>query len=235
MSGTATSNATDSQRPIAHSGLAAYSAKAASYFAGARADYLADLPVNREAKILEVGCGEGATGALALSQGKCGAYYGVELCQKAAEKAREKVTEVLVGNIEDQELPWAAEHFDALILSEVLEHLIDPWAALRKLRPLLKPNARVFASSPNVSHHRVIRMLAQGAWDLTDLGVMDRTHLRWFTPKTYRALFESCDYVVDTVGEVEPPRWKARAVSFLTLGRFRHLFVAQISLRAHRL
>ncbi len=223
----------ESQHPIAHAGLAAYSAKASTYFANARVDFVADLPPNPFAKILEVGCGEGATGALALAQGKCGAYYGVELCQRAGEKARDRITEVVVGNIEDQDLHWAPGYFDALILSEVLEHLTDPWSVLRKILPVMKPGAKVFASSPNVSHHKIIRMLIGGTWELADAGIMDRTHLRWFTPRTYKALFESSGYIVDSVGEVGTLSRKARAVSLLTSGRLRHLFVGQVNLKAH--
>jgi len=224
------------QGAIAYGGAQAYSAKVPSYFAGvhgARTDYLNELANNRQARILEIGCGDGATGVLALLQGKCGTYCGVELCKNAADKAKDRITEVLVGDIENLELPWPPEYFDAVILSEVLEHLVDPWSVLRKIRPLVKPCARVFASSPNVSHHKVIRMLIAGEWSLTDLGVMDRTHLRWFTPRTYKALFESSGYVVDSVGEVAPLSRKARAISFLSFGRFRHLFVGQVSLRAH--
>jgi 2-polyprenyl-3-methyl-5-hydroxy-6-metoxy-1,4-benzoquinol methylase len=217
---------------IAHSGQEAYSMKASEYFAGARRDYVAELPINSQARILEIGCGEGGTGALALSEGKCGAYCGVELCYRAAEKAKQKLTEVVVGNIEDLQLPWEPATFDAVILSEVLEHLADPWAALRKIHSVLKPKALVFASSPNISHYSAIRMLLRGQWDLTDVGLMDRTHLRWFTPNTYRALFESCGYAVSSAREKEPFRTKARIASALTFGRFRYLFIGQIDLRA---
>jgi len=219
---------------VRYGGLEAYSAKVVTYFNGARQDYVGALPPNAEARILEVGCGEGATGALALGQGKCGVYCGVELCERAANIAKGRISAVVTGNIEDQELPWPSDWFDALILSEVLEHLVDPWSVLRKLRPLLKPNALVFASSPNVSHHKVIRMLMRGEWNLGDAGLMDRTHLRWFTPKAYRDMFQACGYIVDSVGEKERPSRKARIASFITLGRYRHLFVGQIDLRGHR-
>jgi 2-polyprenyl-3-methyl-5-hydroxy-6-metoxy-1,4-benzoquinol methylase len=216
-----------------HGGVEAYSTKAAEYFANARADYVAELPPNIHAKILEVGCGDGGTGVLALSKGKCAFYCGVEIFQAAADKARERITEVLVGDIEKLDLPWDPGTFDALILSEVLEHLIDPWATLRKIRPLMKPGGLVFASSPNVAHHRLVTMLLRGDWSLTDVGVMDRTHLRWFTPKTYAAMFESCGYTVDSLLELSPLSKKARVASALTLGRLRHVFIRQIDLRAH--
>lgn len=211
-----------------------YDAKPQEYFKGARPDFIVELPVNPQARILEIGCAEGATGDLALRERKCGEYCGVELLPVPASKAKERLTEVVVGNIELIELTWPVDSFDALILSEVLEHLVDPWAVLKKLRPFLKPGARVFASSPNISNHRVIRMLMAGNWTLTDMGVMDKTHLRWFTPKSYAALFESCGYVVDSVGQIGNLSRKAEVLSRLSLGHFRYLFVAQISLRAHR-
>jgi 2-polyprenyl-3-methyl-5-hydroxy-6-metoxy-1,4-benzoquinol methylase len=214
-------------------GVEAYSSKNGAYFAGARHDYVAELPRNISGKILEVGCANGMTGALALSEGKCGCYCGVEICEVPAENARNKINEVLLGNIETLELPWHAESFDALILSEVLEHLVDPWTTLLKLRPLLKSGGLVFASSPNISHYRIISMLLRGKWTLTDFGAMDRTHLRWFTPGTYRDLFESCGYQVDSVREHRSLGKKARIANWFTLGRFKYLFMVQIDLRAH--
>lgn len=218
---------------IPHGGIEAYSAKASGYFAAARYDYVAELPPNRNAKILEIGCGEGETGALALSEGKCGFYCGVEICRKAAQKAKEKISQVLLGDIEKLELLWQPATFDVLILSEILEHLVDPWRTLRKIRPLMKAGGLVFASSPNVSHYRVISMLLRGEWTLTDFGVMDRTHLRWFTPKTYAELFESCGYCVDLVRELTPLSKKARVANVLMFGRLQHLFISQINLKAH--
>jgi 2-polyprenyl-3-methyl-5-hydroxy-6-metoxy-1,4-benzoquinol methylase len=225
--------AKDLQRIDQSGGVEAYSSKDAAYFAGARRDYVAELPRNANGKILEVGCASGMTGALALSEGKCGFYCGIEICEGAAENAKSKINEVLLGNVETLELPWDPETFDALILSEVLEHLVDPWTTLRKLRPLLKSGSLVFASSPNISYYRVISMLAGGKWTLTDFGPMDRTHLRWFTPDAYRNLFESCNYQVDGLREHQPLGKKAHVIDLLTFGRFKYLFIEQIDLRAH--
>src|SRR5580704_5100443 len=96
------------------SGVEAYSFKAAAYFAGARHDYVAELPRNANGKILEVGCANGMTGALALSEGKCGYYCGIEICEGPAENAKNRINEVLLGNVETLELPWDAGTFDAL-------------------------------------------------------------------------------------------------------------------------
>lgn len=209
-----------------------YAGKRDNYFAGVRTDYLSELPCDNGAWILDVGCGNGGTGAIALSKDKCKRYCGVEICSTAAEIARSKISEVVTGNIENVHLPWSTQSFDALILSEVLEHLVDPWAVLLKLRFLLKPGAKVFASSPNVSYHRIPSMLLRGEWRLADSGIMDITHLRWFTPRTYRSMFESCGYRVQYMQPRPPLSRKASIASRIVPRRYEHLFWYGIDLRA---
>lgn len=215
-------------------GASAYDIKADSYFEGARTDFIDELPENPAAHILEIGCSNGNTGALALARNKCGHYTGVEIHQAAALKASEKISQVLIGDIEQMELPWEENSFDVLILSEVLEHLVDPWLVLRRLRPYLKPGALVFASSPNVSHHRIIRMLLRGEWNLTDDGIMDRTHLRWFTPKSFAAMFEDCGYQVVKLEPMSPFRFQVKVQIALLFGKGKHLFIKQIKIKAIR-
>jgi len=219
----------DSPEPVGNE--LAYAAKDSSYFAGARTDIINQLPEARDHAILEIGCGNGGTGAMALAAGKCGAYCGVELFSGAAAEAARTLSEVVVGDVEKVEIRWKPATFDALILSEVLEHLVDPHAVLKKLRPLLKPGALVFASSPNVAHYEFITMLLRGEWREADFGPNDRTHLRWFTPRSYRRLFENCGYVVDEIASVAQPGWKAKAFIGLTLGRGFPLVTRQIMLR----
>lgn len=218
----------------ASAGTRAYLDKAGSYFAGVRADFVDELPDAAEAAILEIGCAEGGTGALALARGKCARYVGIELHAPSARVAGTRLSEVHVGDVERMALPFAPESFDALVASEVLEHLVDPWAALGRLVPLLRPGGMVLASSPNISHHRVVRDLIAGRFELTDRGAMDRTHLRWFTPRSYAALFEGAGLVVEAVRPVTPPGWRRRLVDRLSGGRLSHLFMAQICVRARR-
>lgn len=213
----------------------AYDRKPQSYFEGRRADYVAELPRAPEARILEVGCARGGTGALALAEGKCGHYAGIELDPASAEAARAHLSEVHVGNVETMELPFEPGRFDALIVSEVLEHLVDPWAAVARLAPLVRPGGLVFASSPNVSHYSVIANLIRGRWELTDRGTMDRTHLRWFTPDLYAGIFRQAGFEIEQIRPVTPFAPRTRALDRLTGGRLRHLFMRQISIRARRL
>ncbi|MEI9929359.1 MAG: class I SAM-dependent methyltransferase [Rhizomicrobium sp.] len=211
-----------------------YLEKPPEYFGAARADFVARLPGNAEASILELGCGAGATGALAIGERKCARYVGIELDERAAALARGCLSEVIVGNVERMKLPFAEQSFDALIMSEVLEHLLDPWVTLRELATFLKPGALVMASVPNISHHGVIGELLKGNFELADFGVMDRTHLRWFTPRSFRQLFEQAGIHVDEWGPVGAPSRKYRLFNALTGGRLRHLVTRQISLYAHK-
>jgi SAM-dependent methyltransferase len=210
-----------------------YDLKDPSYFAMARTDYVAALPDGGESSILEIGCANGATGALALAQGKCRRYCGVELFPEAAAEARERLTEVVLGDVEQIELPWPPASFDALILSEVLEHLRDPWAVLGRLHSLLRPGALVFASTPNAAHREMIVMLLRGRWELRSYGPLDATHLRWFTPSSLRDAFEGAGFAVDSVGPLGALGRGSAIVDRIARGRARHLWHRQIDLRAH--
>jgi SAM-dependent methyltransferase len=225
----------DAAEVAADEGLARfYKTKEPSYFSGARADFVSRLPKDQTARVLEIGCGTGATGALALMSGRAGRYTGVELFESAASEARTVLSDVVVGDIERLTLPWQPCDFDALILSEVLEHLIEPWAVLKRLHPHIRPGAMVLASSPNVSHWRVIRELFEGRFQLGDRGVFDQTHMRWFTPDSYAAMFEDAGYQVMRVSPVTPFAPRTELISRWTNGRYDHLFMTQISLEARR-
>ena len=209
-----------------------YESKPQQYFAGARVEFVEALPNLPDASILEIGCGSGGTGRLAIARGKCARYCGVELDERAAIEATKHLHQVVHGNVEAIELPWPHSFFDGLILSEVLEHLVDPWSTLRRLKSLLKPSSIVLAGFPKVAHHRVIRMLMRGEWTLAESGVMDYTHLRWFTPKTYRRLFEDTGYEVLAIEGIGLDGPKTRIASKLLFGCCDWLWVKQMKIVA---
>ncbi|MBK9079263.1 MAG: class I SAM-dependent methyltransferase [Hyphomicrobium sp.] len=211
-----------------------YAVKPASYFSNARSDFVDRLPRDPSAQILEIGCGTGATGALALSEGCCGRYVGVELFEDAAEEARDVLSEVIVGNVETLQLDWQPATFDAIILSEVLEHLVEPGEVLKRLARYVRPGGMLLASSPNISHWRVIRELVMGRFQLADQGVFDRTHLRWFTPGTFADLADTAGFDVEELGPVTAFSTRTELISKLTGGRFDHLFMTQIAMIARK-
>ncbi|MFL5296746.1 MAG: class I SAM-dependent methyltransferase [Phenylobacterium sp.] len=209
-----------------------YRDKPDSYFGNARDDIVAMLQPG--SSVLEVGCGSGGTGRAALAAGKASHYVGIELSEGAAAAARPGLSEVLVGDVEGLDLSRLSGKFDAVIASEVLEHLRDPWSVVPRLAACLKPGGRFYASSPNVSHWRVIRELLAGRFRYAPVGVMDQTHLRWFTPQSYRELFEAAGLIVESVGPLARTGWKAKLIGGLSAGRLSHLFAVQIMVVARR-
>lgn len=210
-----------------------YTNKPDHYFDGARNDFVARLAQNDLGQILEIGCSAGATGALALAQGKCEYYVGVELMPDIAEQARQKLSEVHCVDIEQNPPEFENERFDAIIASEIFEHLRDPWQVLAKLVPSLKPGGVVLASSPNISHKAVISALLRGKFEYDDMGVMDRTHLRWFTPYSYSALMESAGLKVTECWPITPTKSKHKFLAKI-LPISEHVFWRQICVEARK-
>jgi SAM-dependent methyltransferase len=213
---------------------ALYAPKPTEYFGGVRRPFIDALPDSPTGRLLELGCGRGGTAAYALASGKCNYAAGIELCEEPAAEAATILHRVIVGDVEVTPLPFEDNYFDVLIASEVLEHLKDPWTVLRALHRVLKPGAFVVAGSPNVAHYSTIRMLLGGRWDLDAEGIMDRTHLRWFTPRSYAEMFRDCGFTVLNVGPAFPLRPKPRFANALTRGRFDYLLYTQIALTATR-
>jgi hypothetical protein len=92
----------------------------------------------------------------------------------------------------------------------------------------------VLASSPNIAHWRIVLALAKGRFEPAGMGPMDRTHLRWFTPATFRGLFDAAGFSVEWVGPVTPFAPRTRLLSRLSGGRTDHLFMRQIALQGRK-
>lgn len=181
-----------------------YSTKTSEYFLGARFDFVKRMPRSNTASVLEIGCSSGGTGALALHEGKCGSYTGIDVMPHATEEAKCKLTKVILADLDTNFPEMETDQFDVLIASEIFEHLRDPWTVIAKIVPLLKSGAMILASSPNIAHIQVIKKLRKGCFDYEEMGVMDRTHLRWFTPKSYQDLFSSAGLTVTNTWPVQP-------------------------------
>lgn len=161
----------------------------AAYHAQPRPEVMAMIPATAS-RILDVGCGAGALGGR-LKAERPVEVIGVEMDPAAAEAAGRVLDRVHPGDIETLTLPYAAGSFDGIILADVLEHLRDPWGLLGRLSPLLSPEGRLIASLPNVRHWSVVRGLLEGDWTYLPAGILDCTHLRFFTRRSGQALIES--------------------------------------------
>lgn len=107
--------------------------------------------------------------------------------------------------MKDVDLPYGRGYFDCIILADVLEHLEDPLSTLRRLRGYLSPKGIVVASIPNVRYYGVINMLVEGRWKYEDSGILDRTHLRFFTRKEMESLFRDAGFEITGIcGNLDP-------------------------------
>ena len=208
-----------------------YVDKPAGYFANARdAEVVPLLPAAVE-RALELGCGEGATLARLKEQGLVRWTSGIEIAPDAAEQARAHLDQVITGNIEsvpDSNLPDA---LDLVLCLDVLEHLIDPWVVVRRLKAKLRPGGAIIACIPNIRHLGTLGpLLLNGRFDYASSGTLDRGHLRFFTRASARALFEDAGLAVTRIEA--PVRGKSALLDTLTLGFARDLCAYRFLIRA---
>lgn len=137
--------------------------------------------IGREKRVLDVGCAGGDLGRMLKRRG-C-QVSGVELDPESAQAAGLVLDKVVTGDIGELDLVhhFGEESFDVVVFGDVLEHLADPVGALKRIRPILSNSGAVVASIPNVAHGSVRLALLTGRWDYRPLGLLDSTHLRFFT------------------------------------------------------
>lgn len=166
------------------------------YYAQPRIEMLAFLPAP-VGRILEVGCGAGSFGVVLRRQYPEATIYGIECSPLVAEEAKKIYDHVWISDVCNALRNVRHEVFDLIIFNDILEHLVDPWLCLKLTRDQLSVNGTVVASIPNMRFWPILSdLIFQGAWTYREAGVMDRTHLRFFTKNSIRSLFEDCGYRV---------------------------------------
>ena len=164
-----------------------------------RLDLLGMMDLQREGlRVLEIGCACGATLREIGHRNPTANLYGVELNEKAAEVAAPFAT-ILSMDVERLDPAEIKERFDYIIMGDVVEHLLDPWAAIQNMRELLVPGGAIVASIPNVAHISNLYNVLGGRWTYEDIGLLDRTHFRFFTRQEIIKLFEGANLAVDEI------------------------------------
>ncbi|MCA0423894.1 MAG: class I SAM-dependent methyltransferase [Proteobacteria bacterium] len=208
------------------------------YFATARHDVLAHV-AGAPARVLEIGCGQGSTLAVLKQRGGATFAVGVELDADAAAVARPLFDTLYVSTVEAApfEEVIAPGSLDAVFCLDVLEHLVDPWAVVKRVSPLLAPGGRLYISLPNVRNWKFLaRLFFLGDFRYRDSGILDRTHLRFFTRETAGQLAEAGGLkLVDSVdARTYRPYEVRRLLNFVSLGFTREWIAKQWIVIAER-
>nr|WP_272917644.1 class I SAM-dependent methyltransferase [Nocardioides flavescens] len=153
--------------------------------------------VGPDMRVLDVGCAAGDTAQALVDQG-C-TVSGIDIEDAVPAERRSIFERLLVGDIEREPLStlFDAGSFDVVVFGDVLEHLLDPVAALRDASVLLSDGGRVVVSIPNVTHASVRYALAQGRWRYTETGLLDETHVRFYTRESVCDVLERGGLVID--------------------------------------
>ena len=218
-----------------------YASKSEEYFTEARPEMLCFVPANCR-RLLDVGCGTGTFGASLKKQNPQIEVWGVEPFASAAAIAADKLDRVITGPFgPETDLPVGA--FDCIVFNDVLEHMVAPEQALRYAKLLLSTGGTILASIPNVRNFPLLWQLgARGSWEYRDCGLLDRTHLRFFTKSSILKMFQDEGYAVRSISGINPyvgvPNasrrlWLAyRVANALFMGKFADLKFQQFAVVA---
>lgn len=170
-----------------------YQNKPSGYYDNVRKEMLKYLPVNAK-RIMDVGCGNGAFASLVKRKNDA-EVWGIELMEEEAKVAETVLDKVLTGNCENHIDTLPENYFDAIYFNDVLEHLADPYSVLEILKSKLAPNGVIISSIPNVRFFRTFwRVVFSKDWRYDEFGIMDKTHLRFFTGKSIKRMYEELGY-----------------------------------------
>ena len=148
-------------------------------------DILERIPLNARV-VVDVGCGTGALCAGYRRLNPRARLLGIEKDAEAAAIAARRMDEVAVVDVEQNPLPFPDRPIDCIIYSDVLEHLRDPWAVMRRHIEALSADGTLLICVPNVEHWSFAERLLRGNWDYEPSGLLDETHLRWFGLESMR-------------------------------------------------
>lgn len=202
-----------------------------AYFSNVRRDIEWILPDRAPTRILEIGCGAGATLAWLKQRWPGAETVGVDGHAPLKATLEKRLDRALIHDLE-QPLPDLGR-FDLILALDVLEHLRDPEGVLERLvKSSLADGGAVIVSVPNLAHHRILRPLVlKRQFRYTEDGLLDRTHIRWFTEESALGMMGHAGLTVTdgVMTGIGGPR--ARIVHRLTGGRLRHYFTMQYIMR----
>ena len=174
-------------------------------------------------RVLDVGCSSGGFGEL-LKRVRPGIeVWGVEPETEVAKVAAGRLDKVINGLFSSNDPALRNEKFDTILFNDVLEHLVDPLPALKEAKALLTPSGQIIASIPNILfYYQVFQLVIRQDWKYQESGILDYTHLRFFTKKSILRMFDEAGLTVTRIEGINPDSsiwW--RLFNLFTLGQRR--------------
>lgn len=173
------------------------------YYESKREDMLKYVPQGTKTS-LEFGCGSGGFSAL-LKERFDTESWAVEIDKKAAQEAAKRLDKVINGEATESLKDIPENYFDCIIFFDILEHLVDPYSLLSAVKTKLTREGVIVASIPNIRYYRAfIDLVIHGNWDYEDHGILDKTHLRFFTYKSIVKMFNQLDFEILELEGIHP-------------------------------
>lgn len=173
-----------------------YSQKQTDYFESTRPEIQKFLP-RKIKRLLDVGCGSGMVSWTAKQNLGIEFVAGIELFEDAARQAQTRLDKVIVGDLESVNIDFPDKYFDCILCADSLEHMADPWNALKILRRMLDDNGKLVVSLPNIQNIVPLFKIIFNRLEYEDHGILDRSHLKFFTLHTMQKMFQDCGYEIE--------------------------------------
>jgi 2-polyprenyl-3-methyl-5-hydroxy-6-metoxy-1,4-benzoquinol methylase len=177
------------------------------YHAGVRKEIVDFIPQKYQ-RVLEIGCGKGGFREN-LNDG-C-EYWGIEPFKEVAEMANEKLTKVLVGTFDEVFDDLPDNYFDLIICNDVIEHMVDHHKFYQKIKVKCIADAYMIGSIPNVRYiMNLYELLVEKNWLYREEGILDKTHLRFFTLKSIKNDFANNNFNIEMFSGINPIQFSRR-------------------------
>ncbi len=193
--------------------------KKKGYYANPRPEMLAFLPQTSK-KVLDIGCGKGDFAAALKNQSPVDEVWGIDISTASIEVAKTLLDTAICTDLTEDVSVLPDNYFDTIYFNDMLEHIVDPKSLLQDLTSKISEDGVVIASIPNIRHFKVLLMLLKDKdFKYEQAGVMDETHLRFFTRKSMVRLFESAGYEIQSISPINKSKSiRPKLMKLLTLG-----------------
>jgi 2-polyprenyl-3-methyl-5-hydroxy-6-metoxy-1,4-benzoquinol methylase len=183
--------------------------------------------------VLDLGCAAGRVGRRLKEMKKASEVVGVEIFVPAAEEAEKYYNKVYKGDIEAIDLEYR-DYFDFVICGDILEHLRDPWATIDRIHQWLRKEGKLLVSIPNIRYWRVLRdLIFFGRFEYLEAGILDHTHLRFFTRTSFLNMLHRRNFVIDHQEMIIGGK-KQAFFNRITLGFFQEFMGSQVMISARK-